>query len=283
MKTRSLGAVIYDADIKILKSEKEVTGKCPSPRGTIEAFSEASRRRLLEVARNSGWKIQSQICLSYPAIFPHDGQAVKAHLNAFLVGMKRYYGSVSYLWCLEFQKRGAPHLHVFLSIEANDANRAKLSDLWARLITKTPEDYNDVVQVHKHPRNFIIWNMSSGQYLVKQYLAKTQQKDVPEQFNNVGRWWGHSRDMSPAVTAVCFDDLDEKQESALQKIIRIVTKKSHRDKEGRIKHYEQTTGRKVRFKAKDPRKRSLNYRMPLAANLFLTLLTAAGITIKMIS
>jgi hypothetical protein len=39
--------------------------------------------------------------------------------------------------------------------------------------------------------------MKNGSYVVKQYAAKAQQKEVPEGYRNVGKFWDNSSGMNP--------------------------------------------------------------------------------------
>jgi hypothetical protein len=54
------------------------------------------------------------ITLTYPGIFPCDGQIVHRDLEALLDRLQRRFGAVPLIWKLEFQRRGAPHLMIFL-------------------------------------------------------------------------------------------------------------------------------------------------------------------------
>jgi hypothetical protein len=57
---------------------------------------------------------------------------------------------------------------------------------------------------HNNDKNFISWDMGNGSYICK-YLEKSRQKDVPDGFLNVGRFWGSSRGLVPMPIDVDFD------------------------------------------------------------------------------
>ena len=95
---------------------------------------------------------------------------------------------------LEFQRRGAPHFHLFTALPVTEENRLFLASAWVRIACG-----NDpaALAFHSHERNFIAWDMGNGSYVCK-YLEKARQKDVPEGYQEVGRFWGASRGLMPS-------------------------------------------------------------------------------------
>lgn len=180
------------------------------------------------VARNSGHFIKSQLCLTYHFALPDDGSRVKAQLNVFLTRLRKYRPGVHYLWVLEFQERGFPHFHLFTDIPPEDHEfRLWAAYAWNGILGESEEN----LKFQIHPKNFLPWNMKSGKYLVKQYLAKVAQKQVPENYHNVGRFWGNSRNMKPVSGLVIpGEDCSYK---TYKKACRIVAKRY----EKRIKKY----------------------------------------------
>ena len=162
-------------------------------RGSVDAFSEASRRRLGFTARNAFPKLVSQFGMTYHNDWP-DGLTVKKHLNRFLVWLRRNLPGVGYLWIFEFQSRGAPHFHVFLTLPASPALGVRMAAAWNRIAARGDDQH---LAFHRHERNFIEWDMGSGSYLTK-YLQKEAQKAVPDGFGWAGRFWGASRSLVPA-------------------------------------------------------------------------------------
>ena len=84
-------------------------------RGTVSAFSRASRKRMLErLARLQPEDAQgpmSMITLTYGEQFP-DAQGAKRDLVAFWKRVRRAFLGAGAIWRVEFQKRGAPHFHL---------------------------------------------------------------------------------------------------------------------------------------------------------------------------
>lgn len=189
-------AHVYEKDVVIKKFRDDVVSggrRGGGKRADIFKFSDASKRRLLFVCRNSGSRVKSQVCLTFHRSSPIDGRAFKETLNLFLTRLRQKYSGVHYLWVLEFQKNGQPHAHMFTDIEPTEENRHEVARIWNTATKESEENY----KFTSHHRNFFKWVMDSGSYLAKEYLAKSIQKDVPEHFRNVGRFWGCSRNMKP--------------------------------------------------------------------------------------
>lgn len=277
-ESRHFWLQVYQKDLKVKKPSGP---RCVIPSGLkqpVFEFSSESRQRLLHVCRNSGHLIKSQFLLTYPAIFPTDGRAVKRHVDNFLRELRRKHGeSLCYLWCLEFQQRGAPHIHFFSSLTVNESDRQFMASSWVRIIGGD----QPALSFHSHPNNFFAWEMSSGAYLSKEYLAKSVQKDVPEQYRNVGRFWGHSRNMKPLFNTVNPDEFTEKPDviTGLKTAVRLLTKRHqkllhNRKKESvaRRREKNQEPGKNPHISKRNLRKIVRSYTLPLMAGLFLDIL-----------
>lgn len=171
-------------------------GKSDPPAGAkrmeISSFSPGSKRRLRWTASNAFPALISQFALTYHQRKP-DGRTVKAHLNKFLIRLRDHF-PCGYLWILEFQRRGFPHIHLFLTISHETPGLHEfLARTWNRIAE--PESGSHYA-VHRHHENFIKWEMGAGSYLCK-YLDKAHQKAVPEGFTGVGRFWAASRGIVP--------------------------------------------------------------------------------------
>lgn len=179
-----------------LKVEKNF--KCSSSssggggnRGAIDSFSHKSRKRLRFSVLNSFPFLITQFCCTYHKSPPASGTELKKHLNAFLTRIRKNV-KCQYLWILEFQNSGNPHFHIFLTVPRNDQLHEYLAKTWNRITNETPTHYH----FHRHSKNFIDWEMGNGAYTTK-YLDKSSQKNVPEGFGKVGRFWGCSRGLVP--------------------------------------------------------------------------------------
>lgn len=134
-----------------------------------------------------------------------DGRTVKKHWNSFLNWLRREYRGCHYLWIIEFQARGVPHFHLFLTLPHDTPGLHKnMAHKWHEIAE--PESPSHL-RFHLHHSNFIPWDMGTAGYLCK-YLDKEHQKSVPEGFTGVGRFWGNSRGLVPDAILVEMDDID---------------------------------------------------------------------------
>jgi len=144
------------------------------------------------------------VTLTYPREFPNDGKDVKRNLNAFLVALRRKVKDLEYLWFLEFQKRGAPHIHLLIrGLRVSRQNQAWTSQTWYRLCA-TGDDRH----LRAGTRLERIRKPDGARHYAVKYAFKMRQKVVPESYRNVGRFWGHSKNVKPVAKshAVCTND-----------------------------------------------------------------------------
>ena len=184
----------YTNDVVIHRhTELRPTPKSRGTRNSIATLSEASRKRLLFTLRNTEKQFNTLITLTYPNQFPLDGKTIKRHLHHWLVSWSRRWGSPTYLWFLEFQKRGAAHYHIF--VEWDGPGLSQLQQWVSR-------SWYDVVgsEDKKHLRagTNVEWLRKDAIGYALKYAAKKRQKTVPPAFSNVGRLWGNSRNVKPA-------------------------------------------------------------------------------------
>ena len=270
---------VYNKDLKV-KVPYPQPSTVPSSRQNIFQFSDSSRRRLLHVCRNSGHHINSQFCLTYHEAWPSDGKEVKAKLNHFLICCKRAFGAdLKYLWVLEFQKRGAPHIHFFSDLEPNRENQSILADIWVVTVLGLSAD-SSAYKFHVHPNNFFAWNMRSGKYLSKEYLEKSVQKGVPEDFRNVGRFWGHSRSMKPdffIIDPYNLPGLLQEIKSAVRTVTKAHEKLSCRAARACRDAYRKRhriVGKRNPIKKRNLRSKLESYTVPLFSGAFMTILNS---------
>lgn len=197
-----------------LKLKRPGTGNqaaiAPDRSGTnLDGFSAKSRSGLRFLAENSARPLVSQFGLTYHNEWPTDGRICKAHLNAWLTAVRRILPGVGYLWLLEFQKRNAPHFHVFLTVPPDEETRLLLAAAWCRI---TSPGNATALRFHQDQRNWIPWIMASSGYLCK-YLDKEAQKSIPDGYHSFGRFWGNSRCLKPQPDqTIPLDDVDYLQQ-----------------------------------------------------------------------
>lgn len=173
---------------------------------TIQSFSDKSKSRLRKVAANAAIPLVSQMALTYHETWPTDGRICKKHLRAFLQFIRRNYPDFGYLWIMEFQSRGCPHYHLFLTVEPERAIWDRLAEAWVRITGGS----DAALWWHgpKRGRNWMLWDMGTAQYLAK-YLDKEHQKVIPEGYYCFGRFWGNSDNIKPVPITAPLETLDD--------------------------------------------------------------------------
>jgi hypothetical protein len=160
----------------------------------IQVFSHQSVKRLRFACDELSWRFKSMFTLTYPDAYISDGRRVKRHLDTFIKFLKRFllktYGHVlAGLWFLEFQKRGAPHFHLFTNYVISMLEFRKLaesvSEAWYRIVSSG--DKNHLMAGTRC--ELLREKHAASAYAVK-YAEKFYQKNVPEDYDSVGRFWG---------------------------------------------------------------------------------------------
>lgn len=181
-------------------------------RGSIVTLSEESRSRLADTAfslTELGKEPAFMMTFTAPAnweqiyLYNQDGEHInggrlfKEQMYIFRKRLARmleseFEMSFKCLWFLEFQKRGAPHIHLmFFDMTMTKELEERLKEwagvTWANIVGN-PSEY----EYKKHERvcsRVERMRVKHFGYAVK-YATKTEQKIVPEEFVNVGRFWG---------------------------------------------------------------------------------------------
>lgn len=157
-------------------------------RGKVTVLSKKSKSRLSWVYNQYDWK--SMLTFTYHKKFPECGTISKKHLDYVLKKITRM--NIKYLWVLEWQSRGFPHYHIWLSRELTDIERIDLGSFWI----KTTKEYNDTREselLHLSESIYTKWSMMIGVNYAVKYAYKSEQKGLPDNFSTYGRWFGTSR------------------------------------------------------------------------------------------
>jgi hypothetical protein len=203
-----VGITIYRNDV-VVRREGTAPPLEEHERGAITEFSKASRKRLAFVASNSPVDFTTMVTLTYPSEYPRDGAEVKRDLRAFLDYCRRVWDKPEYLWFLEFQKRGAPHVHLLLDIpwpgDRERVNRMRLgvAAAWYRQVASGDEKH-----FYAGTSTEKLRNPDGGKRYAVKYAMKMKQKAVPPDYWHCGRFWGHSRGVKPQPGAAyrCTED-----------------------------------------------------------------------------
>jgi len=175
------------------------TAKGGGQRQSIKGYSRKSRENLKSELNRVEWKAVENckvfmVTLTYEGI-PTDGREVMRDLDAFRRRLDRWtderqidYGAV---WIKEFQRRGSVHFHllvVFSDLLRGDYrfHLRKLIDFvsvaWHEITGSSEKGLRAGTRVEGVKKTAV-------GYLMR-YIGKDYQKNVPEDFQNVGRFWG---------------------------------------------------------------------------------------------
>lgn len=223
-------------------------------RAEVTIFSKKSQKRLAWVYANGPWK--SMITLTYHRKFP-DYKVSKKHLDVVLKTITRM--GLSYLWVVEFQGRGFPHYHIWLS-EVLRAGTTRdyltIANCWLRATS----DYNDTeesVSFHQHPKIYTDWDVKLNLNYAAKYAEKQRQKWLPIGLDTYGRWWGTNRSVVHPVSSV------EILASPETEIYHIAFRRNvrraifHWSKRKKKKRYDKQTNCSFRFILSPERKRCI--------------------------
>lgn len=202
---------IYGQDVVVkTRCVDHYKAKVRGKRGKIKALSPDARKRFKLHLRNiREGSLNLFVTLTYGADYPVDGVIVKQHLKSMRQWLIKQ-GVAQGVWFLEFQKRGAPHFHFF--VQGNyTLTSAKVAKAWARRLKKYLPDSNardKLISVHQgnvkngRPCVEFVRKPHALSYYGTKYATKAHQKEVPDNYQNVGRFWGYWGDAKPEVQTI---------------------------------------------------------------------------------
>jgi len=174
---------VDNVDVKVkFQLERVRRSTSSSIRKEITEFSHKSRNRLIYKARNMG-QIEGFNTLTYHENWVGlSGEDCKRHLSNLRKRLLRKYPDIMGLWFFEFQKRGAPHFHILTSTAIPSD---WLKSAWNAIVDPDNEQHLE----HGADAQILRKRHAAGSYAAK-YSGKNEQKQVPENFEKVGRFWG---------------------------------------------------------------------------------------------
>jgi len=163
-----------------------------SSRSSVSRFTAGSATRMRRYLRSCVADYCNMVTLTYPGFFESDGAKVKEHLRRYLQEQKRRieregHNELGYssFWFLEFQERGAPHFHIFTT---HEFPKQWVSSTWYRIVNSEDPRHlaagTRIEKLHAGRAGTISY--------AQKYAVKQQQKDVPDGYDSVGRFWGVS-------------------------------------------------------------------------------------------
>jgi hypothetical protein len=226
---RQYDRVRRDADLRAaLADDPDGLAALDDVKGrTVVEWSAKSRRRMVQTFASLDYTpLQDapgdlgMVTLTYPGRWEDvapDGRTVKRHLEAFKMRWARAFGApIVGLWKLEFQRRGAPHFHLLLSVPAlmpdGSPFASWLSSTWASIVNApdpleyarhlsagTGLDFGTTSRMADHKRIAVYFLKHSG----KASGDKEYQHTVPALWQTPeagpGRVWGFWGLVKPVV------------------------------------------------------------------------------------
>lgn len=177
------------------------TGKSAT-RGKITTFSRKSRKRMLEKTARLSLDTYVKnmpilfVTLTYGQDWPHPSEA-KTHMRNLWKRIVREYSTAAAIWRLEFQKRGAPHLHLLI-FNVPFISKDVLKQIWSEIIEYQYWDYSAETPRAPFTRIEALRSGKKAMAYVSKYVAKNEDEAV-HGFNyvpyltagvTVGRVWG---------------------------------------------------------------------------------------------
>lgn len=165
-------------------------------RGKSTPYSRQSRARLAFYIRNVA-PLAFFLTLTYAKTFPVEAETIRDHQQRVCRWLRE--SGISYVWVLEYQKRGAPHFHLLLDKEPD---RQELTRFWCGLAG---------IRKAKHRRRCVYLEPIHTWEGTVAYLSryKATQRRVPDNIvGNLGNWWGHTRALKAEPIHVVSDQAD---------------------------------------------------------------------------
>lgn len=186
-------------------------------RGRVKDFSVNARRRFRQFLRSipSLWDGSTRWCfasLTYGRVYPSTGEEAKRDLNHFFTRFRQLYPDMSLFWVQEFQGRGAVHFHLIFRDPSyhHRFDRVQLAQGFEILSLRLRSIWHDIAG-HGQRAHFehglklqrvenVTGKLTAYINKVSRYLGKQDQSVPPSYYSNIGRYWGHSKDLVPHVT-----------------------------------------------------------------------------------
>lgn len=161
-------------------------------KSAIKEFSFKSQRNCKFMFDSASRDLSTAICLTYPLELREklDGRQIKKHFKAFILAYLRKFGLKGrYIWVLEFQKNRNPHFHLVTDCKVDiNIQREFVAARWFKIVDSKLEKH-----LNAGTSCEVVRSQTGVAAYMASYLQKADQKQVPENFANVGRFWGGSR------------------------------------------------------------------------------------------
>ena len=161
----------------------------PKPRGKVNGFSRAARRRMLEQCAKMGKAVPIFATLTYGEKWPDDPDTWKIHLKNFLKRLYALKPDYAGLWRLEPQKRGAPHFHLLIYREKG---RPFVDKDWvAKAWHEVRGEWSDADSLKAGTRIESLNSHRGAAFYCAKYCAKLPEDEVHDpRWDRAKKLWG---------------------------------------------------------------------------------------------
>lgn len=181
------------AEIEIIRPAVVPSKTSQKTRGNITGFSHRSERRMRMTLEDNSDVVEYFTVFTYPKEFPTDGRKVKRDIDVMARRLQRK-GHEKGIWGIEFQERGAPHINL---VTKKEIDKKWLSQAWYEVVGS-----GDIKHLKAGTRTEKVRSKGEAISYMLGYMAKRKQKDVPEEYKNVGRFWGYWGDVVTESTGM---------------------------------------------------------------------------------
>jgi len=188
--------IVYNNLIKIESKHKNPSnpGNCKNIERKIKTFSENSRRNLskhLCKIRFDSYNERWFVTLTFHNEIPNSQSTMKKIIDKFNKRLHRVNFFLDYVWKLEYQKRGAPHLHYLLLFpkRLSYKSRTQLASIIQRAWIECVGDNDELFKRLSVNIRQVGNNNKTVNYLMK-YIDKL---DDETHEHNLGRFWAISK------------------------------------------------------------------------------------------
>lgn len=178
---------------------------CGRKRGNVETFTKSSRLRLLKLlARieepdSRGYRYKVSF-LTLTTLRVHHPRTFKKFLSVFFKRLGRKFPTLSVVWRLEYQKRGAPHAHLIL-YNAPWMDKSWVRRVWGEIVNQDdPFTRIERIRSYKHLVSYASKYAAKVEACGFNYESYMTDENafVPVEGRSLGRVWGvYNRNMLP--------------------------------------------------------------------------------------
>lgn len=216
--------------------------KVVATKSCIKEFSYKSQRNCKFMFDSASRDLSTAITLTYPIELREklDGRLIKKHFKAFILAYLRRFGLTGrYIWVLEFQKNRNPHFHLVTDCRADiRIQREFVAARWFKIVGSGLEKHFKAGTSCE-----VVRSQAGVASYLSSYLEKADQKQVPENFHNVGRFWGGSRNAFEIKKEVEYFDDSYKGIAAARRALRLF----RRYRSSKLRELSRTNGKRYKL------------------------------------